>query len=464
LIGFYFREPKAVAAAMKAFIITRIGDVFLLFGIFLCFYLFKTLNIANILSIAKSSTPDSALITIAVLCLLGGAAGKSAQLPLSTWLSEAMWGPTPVSALIHAATMVTAGVYLLVRMGGLVALSPVSQIAIAIVGLLTLLMAGLCAVLQNDVKRVLAYSTMSQIGYMFLAIGVQAFHAAIFHLTTHAFFKALLFLSAGVIGHAYHTYDLRKLGGLHQHLPSVFVYFLVGSASLMGLPLLGAGFFSKEWILTGVFGDGQIGAWAYLAALVGSFLTGLYTCRMLALLFGGQAKEKVNLHYGMSMKIPLLILAIFTLAIGWLETPFLLGDAHYFSWFLTPAIVDGSKLSHESWFWIFLPSVVVVVGGGFALRRFRRFGHRQEAENNFLVTMQSNLGLDWLIAQVIVVPYNKLTKMLSVDVVMSFYQSISRFIDHAIFLIQRLHTGRLSHYLSFMMVAMVAIASVMVWS
>ncbi len=243
---------------MKAFIVTRVGDVFLAIGLFILYSELGTLNIRELLVLAPQQLRGRRYRRSrwATLMLLGGAVGKSAQLPLQTWLADAMAGPTPVSALIHAATMVTAGVYLIARTHGLFLLAPEMLHLVGIVGGVTLVLAGFAALVQTDIKRMLAYSTMSQIGYMFLALGVRAWDAAIFHLMTHAFFKALLFLSSGsVILACHHEQNIFKMGGLRKKLPLVYVCFLVGGAALSALPLITAGFFSKDEILWEALGQ-----------------------------------------------------------------------------------------------------------------------------------------------------------------------------------------------------------------
>ncbi|MDX5435765.1 MAG: NADH-quinone oxidoreductase subunit L, partial [Pontibacter sp.] len=251
LIGFWYREPANGYAARKAFIITRIGDTAMAIGLFLLFQYFGTLNIQEILTQAPQTwSVGSQTAVLVALLLVGGAVGKSAQLPLQTWLPDAMAGPSPVSALIHAATMVTAGVYLIARTYVLFELAPIAQFTVGAIGAATLLIAGFTALTQNDLKRVLAYSTISQIGYMFLALGVGAWSAAVFHFMIHAFFKALLFLGAGaVIMALHHEHDMFKMGGLRHKMPVVFWTFLIGSASLAAVPLISAGFYSKDQIL-----------------------------------------------------------------------------------------------------------------------------------------------------------------------------------------------------------------------
>lgn len=246
LIGFWYEDPKNGRAAAKAFLVTRIGDAAMLVGMLLLFWHFGTLHIQSLLN-GVESQGSSWYVTTAALLLLGGAIGKSGQVPLQVWLPDAMAGPTPVSALIHAATMVTAGVYLIARMNPVFTNAPLVQHLVAVIGAVTLLIAGLCALAQSDIKRVLAYSTISQIGYMFLALGVGAWSAGMFHFFTHAIFKALLFMAAGAIIVAlHHEQDMFKMGGLRRRMPLVFGTYLIGAISLAALPLVTAGFYSKD--------------------------------------------------------------------------------------------------------------------------------------------------------------------------------------------------------------------------
>jgi len=288
LIGFWYKDPANGLAAMKAFTVTRVGDAAMAVALFLLFFSLGTLDIQELSRRALLQwSPGSALTVAAAALLLGGAVGKSAQLPLQTWLPDAMAGPTPVSALIHAATMVTAGVYLIARTHVLFELAPAVQMAVAAIGAATLLLAGFSALAQRDIKRVLAYSTMSQVGYMFLALGVGAWSAGIFHFVTHAFFKALLFLAAGVVIASLHEeHDLFRMGGLRKTMPVTFWTFLAGALALASLPPATAGF-SKEAILSGVWASGPAGAWLFAVGVAGVFVTALYTFRMLFLTFFG---------------------------------------------------------------------------------------------------------------------------------------------------------------------------------
>lgn len=342
LIGFWYKDPANGYAARKAFVVTRIGDTAMALGLFLLFTNLGTLDIQELMHNASRQWPvGSPMAVLASALLLGGAVGKSAQLPLQTWLPDAMSGPTPVSALIHAATMVTAGVYLIARTHVLFSLAPPVQLAIAVIGAATLLIAGFSALAQKDIKRVLAYSTISQIGYMFLALGVGAWSAAMFHFMTHAFFKALLFLAAGVVILAqHHEHDMFKMGGLKNRLPVAFWTFLIGAASLSALPLVTAGFYSKDLILWQAWSSplGSKVLWA--AGLAGAFLTSLYTFRMVFVTFFGKAKMDVGWKPGIRTTIPLALLALLSIIGGFVELPKSLGDLPLFSDFLRPVFPE----------------------------------------------------------------------------------------------------------------------------
>ncbi|MFS1538991.1 MAG: NADH-quinone oxidoreductase subunit L [Candidatus Phlomobacter fragariae] len=316
LIGFYYTNPANGKAAMKAFFVTRIGDVFLAIGMFILHNQFGTLNFHQLsMLVPEKITAGSSLINWATLMILGGAVGKSAQLPLQTWLADAMVGPTPVSALIHAATMVTAGVYLIARTHILFLMAPEILHLVAIIGAVTLILAGFSALVQTNIKRILAYSTMSQIGYMFLALGVQAWDAAIFHLMTHAFFKALLFLSVGsVIVACHHEQNIFKMGGLRKTLPFVYGCFLIGGGALAAIPLVTAGFYSKEDILWGAAQEGEtVFLWA---GIIGAFMTALYTFRMIFIVFHGKKQTKAQAIGGISHTLPLVVLAVLSTVFG----------------------------------------------------------------------------------------------------------------------------------------------------
>ncbi len=316
LIGFWHHKPEAVAAAKKAFVMNAIGDATLALGLVLLIWETGTLTYLGVFEDVDGLSTTT--VNLVALGLLGGAVAKSAQIPLHTWLPDAMEGPTPVSALIHAATMVTAGVYLLVRASPIFEAAPDVQHLAAILGAITLLVAGVVALVQWDIKRVIAYSTMSQIGYMFLAAGIGAYGYAIFHLMTHAFFKALLFMSAGlVIHHLGGEQDIRKMGGLKSVMPRTHIAFLAGALSLAGIPIF-AGFWSKDGIVAAAFASGDaLGYTLYAAGLIGALLTGLYTFRLYFAVFRGEPSELVREHthegHGegpMSMLVPVGMLSV----------------------------------------------------------------------------------------------------------------------------------------------------------
>jgi NADH-quinone oxidoreductase subunit L len=344
LIGFWYQEAENGYAARKAFVVTRIGDSAMAIGIFLIVMHLGTLDIPTVLERAAVEWPTgSGLAVLVAALLLGGAVGKSAQLPLQTWLPDAMAGPTPVSALIHAATMVTAGVYLIARTHTLFTLAPSVLFVVAVIGAATLLVAGASALVQRDIKRVLAYSTISQLGYMFLALGVGAFSAAVFHLMTHAFFKALLFLGAGaVILALHHEQDMGKMGGLRRDLPIVFWTFVVGGAALAGVPLITAGFYSKDLILWRAWSSPDHGRLLWAAGILGTLLTAIYISRLILLVFFGERRTHVHGHATWRIHLPLVLLALLSIGGGWVELPRLLGDQPRFTRLLDGVFAEPS--------------------------------------------------------------------------------------------------------------------------
>jgi NADH-quinone oxidoreductase subunit L len=339
LIGFWYQDPANVRAASKAFIVTRVGDTAFAVGLFLLFTRLGTLDIQELMHRAPMQwNSGSEIAAAAAALLLCGAVGKSAQLPLQTWLPDAMAGPTPTSALIHAATMVTAGVYLIARTHVLFTLAPAVQLAVAIIGAATMLLAACSALAQRDIKRVLAYSTISQVGYMFLALGLGAWSAALFHLMTHAFFKALLFLAAGVVIHAVHEQDLYRMGGLRSDLRLAFWSFVIGGSALAGLPLITAGFFSKDLILWQSWAGPNGSAWFWIAGMTGAMLTSLYTFRLIALAFYGPQQAHVKAESGWAVRLSLLVLCVVSVIGGYVDTPPHFGGVPALSNFLSSAL------------------------------------------------------------------------------------------------------------------------------
>lgn len=374
LIGFWFTDKEKAAAGMKAFITNRIGDAAFLLGMFVLFVTFGTLSFSEINALVPNVAESSWLapITIATLFLFVGATGKSAQIPLYVWLPDAMAGPTPVSALIHAATMVTAGVYMIVRLNPLFLAAPNTLMVVAIIGGLTAVMAASIGLVQNDIKKVLAYSTVSQLGYMFLACGVGAFGAAMFHLMTHAFFKALMFLGSGSVIHSMHEeQDIRKMGGLKKYMPITHLTFFLGWLAIIGVPPF-AGFFSKDEILWLSFHSplGSPALWALGA--IGAALTAFYMTRLMALTFWSKPRfdsHHVHPHESPAlMTIPLIVLGVLSVVGGWVGIPHVIGQylGHIPNvlehWFANTISVPKMEHAQESLEWGLMGVSVALAG------------------------------------------------------------------------------------------------------
>ncbi|HEY3971990.1 MAG TPA: NADH-quinone oxidoreductase subunit L [Candidatus Sulfotelmatobacter sp.] len=355
LIGFYFHRKSASDAAAKAFIVNRIGDAGFILGMFFIAWLMGSLRFIDVTAAARSGhfAIGDPIITAATLLLFVGACGKSAQLPLYVWLPDAMEGPTPVSALIHAATMVTAGVYMVARSNALFVLAPKSMLVVAIVGALTAIFAASIGLVQNDIKRVLAYSTVSQLGYMFLALGVGAFAAGVFHVFTHAFFKALLFLGAGSVIHAMSgEQDMRNMGGLHQRIPITHATMFIATLAIAGIfPF--AGFFSKDAILWETWSR-EAGAFRVLwyVGYATALMTSFYMFRLMYLTFHGHGRMSHEVEHHIhespkSMIVPLVVLAVCALGAGWLGWPHSLGGSDRFTKFLEPVFAGEAQTLTE---------------------------------------------------------------------------------------------------------------------
>ena len=361
LIGHWHMEKANTNAANKAFITTRIGDVGFTFGIIVLFWAAGSFNIGHITSVVASGGISRGTLTWAAILLFCGAIGKSAQVPLQVWLPDAMAGPTPVSALIHAATMVVAGVYLVARMYGVFHASPAALNEVAIIGAITMVMAAVLALVQDDIKKVLAYSTISQLAYMVAALGVGAYTASVFHIWTHAWFKALLFLGAGSVSHAVDSFSMGRMGGLRKHMPTTFKTYVIGSLALAGIfPL--AGFWSKDDIIGGAYhaarAGSSVGWFVFLAALVTAFLTAAYVARMIALTFYGKPKYDSHVHPHESPRlitVPLVILAVLAVGSGWLGLP---GRLNLFAGW-----VRFGDVEHSFNLALALVSTILAVGG-----------------------------------------------------------------------------------------------------
>ena len=344
LVGFWFLKQSAISAGKKAFITTRIGDFGFTIGILLLFWTFKSVDFGTIFKQLISAQPDALISTsvLTTICLLlfVGAVGKSAQLPLYVWLPDAMEGPTPVSALIHAATMVTAGVYMVARMNPLFSRAPIAMFVVALIGALTAFYAATIGLVQTDIKKVLAYSTVSQLGYMFLGLGVGAYASGVFHLMTHAFFKGLLFLSAGSVIHAMGgDQEMPHMGGLRSKIPITFWCMFIATFAIAGIPGF-AGFFSKDEILEAARSGPNANIWLWLLGLIGAGFTSFYMFRLIFLTFFGEPRydeHKVHVHESpYNMTVPLIFLAILSTVGGWAAAPHLVGGTDYFEKFLHP--------------------------------------------------------------------------------------------------------------------------------
>lgn len=416
LIGFWYSKPAAAKAATKAFVINRIGDLGLLLGLLLTFYLFGTGDIEDVSKLAGEKFAVGApIITILTLLYFVGATGKSAQLPLYSWLPDAMEGPTPVSALIHAATMVTAGVYLVVRMHEVFILAPFTMQVVGVVGAVTSLFAALCALGQTDLKRVLAYSTVSQLGLMFLACGAGAFYSAMFHLTTHAFIKALLFLSAGNVVHMLHgETEMEKMGGLAKILPKTNWLFLIGVLALSGIPPFAA-FFSKDLILEQEYLSGYEAL--FYIGLAASILTGVYLMRAYCLAFLGKTRlsesDLKSVHEAPKVMLaPVTVLGLLAIFGGLLGFTF--GTTPLLEEFLKEIGVTPVELELHSGF-VITPETWIAVGGAFfgvgvAALIYTRFADRLGAP---FALFRKSFYIDDLYRMIFVIPLEKISRFIA---------------------------------------------------
>ena len=452
LIGFWYRDRDNARAGTKAFLVTRVGDVFLGIAMLWLFTLTGTLSISAINAEAASLGPG--ILLALTLLLLLGACGKSAQLPLMTWLADAMAGPTPVSALIHAATMVTAGVYLLCRLFPLVSLSPAGMTAIAAVGALTALYAATCALAQREIKRVLAYSTMSQVGYMFMAVGAGTVSGAMFHLFTHAFFKAVLFMAAGCLIHlAGEENDLFKMGGLARRgPPELFWVFLAGALCLAGVPLTG-GFFSKDAALLALFAHPDpLYRIFWAIGVLTALLTAFYTFRLTYLAFAGEPRGDGHPHpVPWLMRWPLWPLALLGLAGGFLNLPALVGGHERLQHWLGEMAGRQPSVSHHlEWQLIGLATLLVVLGWAAAHWRYRSY--RPPLDNRVAHFMLHGWRADQLVDLLVVRPFDAMARLIYVGadraLIDGTIKGISHFTATCGDLVRRLTTGRLSSYLS----------------
>jgi len=450
LIGYWYGEEKNALAGRKAFLVTRVADVFLALALLLAYKLTGTLSISALNEQAPGLAP--AMVTLMGILLLLGACGKSAQLPFMTWLPDAMAGPTPVSALIHAATMVTAGVYLLCRLFPLVSLSETALAAVALVGAATAFYAATCALAQKEIKRVLAYSTMSQVGYMFLAVGAGSVSGALFHLLTHAFFKALLFMGAGCIIHlAARENDIHRMGGLARRSPAVFYLFLAGILCLAGAPLTG-GFFSKDAILLATFlHQGALYKALWGLGVLTALLTALYSFRLLYLVFAGESRGEVSRH-GLppTMLYTLPPLALAGLFGGLLNLPAFWGGGERLGSYLGTLSGISHPADHRVEMLLIGVAVAVFFAGWLlAQRRYRRYSPTLQAEGTgFLL---KGWGADWLVARMVLGPFRAFAegcwRQGDLRIIEGLLGAAARGCQGCGELFRRMTTGRLSTYL-----------------
>lgn len=417
LIGFYYSDYRNGIAALKAFIITRVGDIFLICALFMIYDHYHTLSFSKLLTLDLKCSSYHVFndITWISFMVLVGAIGKSAQLPLQTWLTSAMVGPTPVSALIHAATMVTSGVYLIIRMNNFFLMTPSILYLTGVIGSLTLVLFSCSALFQSNIKKILAYSTISQIGYMFLALGGQHWDAAIFHLVTHAFFKALLFLAAGSLIYACkYEQNIFKMGGLYKYIPFIYVCFLLGGASLSGVPIITAGVYSKEMIMLKTLANHDY--FFLLSGLIGMLLTSIYTFRMIFIVFHGERKIKPRVCNRITQNLPLIFLLLLSTFIGgWIKLPDLTD---------TSIINVGEMYSYSQTYFEIISGLLVIFGIWLAsifwldslykiTRQVVEPRVTEVVERYMVLLCYYGWGFDWFYKLVFVKPYLFITKKLS---------------------------------------------------
>lgn len=466
LIGYWFKNQEYNKAANKAFIMNRIGDLAFLIAIFWLIAKVGTVSYSEVFSAANLAKLTASDITIITLLLFVGATGKSAQIPLYTWLPDAMAGPTPVSALIHAATMVTAGIYMIARSNLLYSMSHITMDIVAYVGLATALLAATIALKQNDIKKVLAYSTVSQLGFMFLALGCGAYTAAVFHVMTHAFFKALMFLGSGSVIHAMGgEQDIRNMGGLSRKLKITFVTFLIGCIAIAGIPPF-SGFFSKDAILLSAFEKNPV---LYGVALFTALLTAFYMFRLLFITFTGKFRgtheQEHHLHESpASMTIPLIILAVLSIVGGFVGIPdVLMHGGDKLGEFLSPVIAahaPGHPVSHSTEYMLMaLSTGLVLMMIVFAWFRFKNY-QRSEAAG-FGKVLENKWYVDELYEKIIINPLNKLGNFFSSifekSVIDDMVNGVGRLVNYGSRQLRLLQSGQVGNYVLLMVVSMVII-------
>lgn len=465
LIGYWFGNNNYNNAAKKAFVMNRIGDLGFLLAVFWMLQQFGSITYAEVF--AKAASAPVPVITGITILLFIGAMGKSAQIPLYTWLPDAMAGPTPVSALIHAATMVTAGIYMIARSNVMYSLAPISQNLVAIIGVSTALLAATIALKQNDIKKVLAYSTVSQLGLMFLALGVGAYTAGVFHVMTHAFFKALLFLGAGSVIHAmHHEQDIMNMGGLRKKLPITHLTFLIGCLAISGIPPF-AGFFSKDEILTAALLKSPV---LYALGVMTSVMTAFYMFRLYFLTFSGKFRgtheQEHHLHESpFAMTFPLVVLALLSVVGGWVGIPALFAeDAHLLSAFLSPVLgsptAEAPHLSHSlEWALMGILLSFIVVAILFTRRLFGREFKGENTTEGLSGVLANKWYVDEVYNAIIVKPLDAfagfLTRAVDNKIIDGLVNGVGKAVQFSGRQMRFLQSGQVGSYILIMMISII---------
>lgn len=469
LIGYWFKNNNYNYAAKKAFVMNRIGDLGFLLAVFWIINKLGTVSYNEVFTAAKLAKLSATDITAITMLLFVGAMGKSAQIPLYTWLPDAMAGPTPVSALIHAATMVTAGIYMIARSNALFSLSEFTMHFIAIIGLATALFSATIAIKQNDIKKVLAYSTVSQLGYMFLGLGCGAFTGAVFHVMTHAFFKALLFLGAGSVIHAmHHEQDIRKMGGLKKYLPATHLTFLLGCIAISGIPPF-SGFFSKDEILAAAYAHNKV---YWILGVAGACMTAFYMFRLYATTFLGKFRgtheQEHHLHESpKSMTFPLIVLAVLSVVGGLVGIPEILGGSHKLHQFLSPVLVSEREhhIEHSTEYMLMAISVgLAAIAILFAINKFSKKPEMEDAQGLGKV-LENKWYIDELYDNIIVKPLMALANMFKNIIEKSgidgAVNGVGKFVQYSSRQLRLVQSGQVGNYILMMIAAFVVI--IFIW-
>lgn len=470
LIGFWYKNTNYNNAAKKAFIMNRIGDLGFLLGIFMMIVNFGSVTFPEVFEKAAALGAHSAVIPVIAILLFVGAMGKSAQLPLYTWLPDAMAGPTPVSALIHAATMVTAGIYMIARSNILYTLAPCIQTVVAVIGLVTAVLAASIALKQDDIKKVLAYSTVSQLGYMFLALGVGAYTTAVFHVMTHAFFKALLFLGSGSVIHAMGgEQDIRKMGGLKKYMPVTNITFLIGCLAIAGVPGL-SGFFSKDEILSSTFEVNKI---MYVVGLLTALMTAFYMFRLYYMTFQGKFRgtheQEHHLHESpAAITFPLIVLAILAVFAGYVGLPEVFGAKNLLAEYLAPVFAPSAPfaevhhLEHNTeWLLMGLSSVLVIITIFLARSWFRNYEDTGVQRTGFAKVLENKWYVDEIYDAIIVKPLMGLSRFFEEAIEKSGIDRLINGVGRSVYWgsqqVRLLQSGQVGFYIFAMVIGMVVL-------